>query len=121
MSSIEYAHLYNLPDELWFCGTYSLPQFSESFFESSISSTNTDMPTDSIFTMMSEPLYMIDQGSHSNMCACLNSRSLKNKMAEFNALMSSMKLSIVAVTETWLDSFIPSSIILTLTVPNPPI
>ena len=33
-------------------------------------------------------------------------------MAEFNTLLSSMKLSIVAVTETWLDSSIPSSVVI---------
>ena len=69
MSSIEYARLYALPDEPWFCGTCSLPQFSDSFFESTISSTNTDETIES--TLSSEHSSMIDRGSHSNILCCL--------------------------------------------------
>ena len=40
-----------------------------------------------------------------------NARSMKNKIPELQAVIDSMKLSLVAITETWLDTSIPDAML----------
>lgn len=51
--------------------------------------------------------------SHTRLSSVLycNSRSLKNKINDFNSLVSIHSPSIIAITETWLDSEFPSSLL----------
>ena len=52
---------------------------------------------------------VVDTSTKAIFGANINARSLKNKVSELQAVVQSMNLSVIAVTETWLDSTILDS------------
>ena len=61
------------------------------------SNLNVNLPAVSVFTVI-------------NRCVLLNARSLKNKLCEFNSLLSDNYMA-VSVTESWLDSSVTEGMI----------
>jgi len=61
------------------------------------SNLNVLLPAVSVFTVI-------------NRCVLLNARSLKNKLCEFNSLLSDNYMA-VSVTESWLDSSVTEGMI----------
>jgi len=61
------------------------------------SNLNVNLPAVSVFTVI-------------NRCVLLNARSLKNKLCEFNSLLSDNYMAI-SVTESWLDSSVTEGMI----------
>ena len=115
MSSQEYSRLYALPDEPWSCLHCALPKISDSYFDSTVS-TNSDVISDisdSSISSMHQFDYtsvpVVDTSTKAIFGANINARSLKNKVSELQAVVQSMNLSVIAVTETWLDSTILDS------------
>lgn len=104
----KYARLFDLPDEPWICLTCALPQLSDSYFDSTLSDGSVVDPDST-----SSPLTGIFDNTATKAIfgANINARSVKNKIPELQAVVHSMNLSLVAITETWLDSSIPDSML----------
>ena len=84
------------------------PQLSDSYFDSTLSDgcvvdpDSTSSPLTGIFD---------NTATKAIFGANINARSVKNKIPELQAVVHSMNLSLVAITETWLDSSIPDSML----------
>ena len=85
----EYKWLSNHEEEPWFCLSCELP-----FADSSLNSTD---------TIMVDRHAPIGRGSGYLNCQVLNVRSIVNKRRDLQALLTSEKVEVVAITETFLS------------------
>ncbi|PFX27360.1 hypothetical protein AWC38_SpisGene7932 [Stylophora pistillata] len=88
-------------DEQWFCDkNCGWPfNFTDSFFESSFS-TGQNVSLSSDVSAESSP----HSANGFSKCLLLNTRSIRNKINDLNALLLMDSFDIVALTETWLDN-----------------
>lgn len=88
-------------DEQWFCDkNCGWPfNFTDSFFESSFS-TGQNVSLSSDVSAESSPR----SANGFSKCLLLNTRSIRNKINDLNALLLMDSFDIVALTETWLDN-----------------
>ena len=121
ISKIEYSRLYHTPLEVWVCLTCSLPPFCDSIFLQNLNvvsdsnsfntfltnetGTSIDIHND-VYDESPENLFATIFDKKGLHFIHLNVRSLLSKMSEFRLLFSEKKISIIALTETWLNDSI---------------
>ena len=106
----EYTRLYQNPNEKWTCLTCSLPSFCDSLFTTSIAnvartrriseselSTPTNVDNTTLYECFNDKFEA--KGLH---FVHLNVRSILYKISELRLLFSKNKISIIAISETWL-------------------
>lgn len=98
----------------WCCSCCSLPQFTDSFFDASLStSTSSSVSCVSQLDDSSNSSSVSLELDGSNLkCLYLNIRSCRNKTVNFQALIYSLDYDIILLTESWLNSTIPNSFVL---------